>query len=459
MLLKQAIEEIGGLRHVIDRLETRSGAARRVLLDTPWMTSGEEIRRELDLVERLLPFGAWPAVASPLGRVKDIRGTIQRLATGETPDDVELFEVKSFALLAGEIAGAVRAAGVTVVDIPDLEEVVDILDPDGSRLPRFYIHDAYSPELARLRALLKAHGGEETRLFVASAAEEDRVRERLGARLRVHHPVLAAALDAVTRLDILLAKARLARETGGCKPVVSDGITRYEGLFHPRVREALRERGREFQPVDVAFDRETCLVTGANMGGKSVLLKSLALAQALFQYGFHVPATRAMIVPVDAILLSLDDGQDEARGISSFAAEILRLDRIVREMRGSANALVLLDEPARCTNPAEGAAIVNALAEILSASRVRAFITTHYDIPRAPCRKLRVKGLDDCRADETLSPRDLHERMDYSLVEDGTGQVPREATRVAEMLGVDAGVIERIKWYLNETISNNLRSV
>jgi DNA mismatch repair ATPase MutS len=332
-----------------------------------------------------------------------------------------------------------------------MQQIIGALDPDGSRLPRFYLRDSYSAELASLRARLKAlPPEEETRageLFAACAEEEERVREQIGKRLRVHHRSLADAFEAITRLDALLAKARAARETGACRPRVVAETTRYEGLFHPQVREALRARGWEFQPVDVAFGREPCLITGANMGGKTVLLKSVALAQALFQFGFHAPAARAEIVPVEKLFLSMRDGQDELQGLSSFASEILRVNEIIRDIREGKEVLALMDEPARGTNPTEGAAIVNALADILSRYRTRSLITTHYDGARAPCRRLRVKGLDGLEK-TPLTPGNLRECMDYSLVEVGQEDAPREAARVAEMLGADAEIIEKIKQYM-----------
>jgi DNA mismatch repair ATPase MutS len=333
---------------------------------------------------------------------------------------------------------------------------VEILDPDGQRLPHFHVYDSYSPTLVALRARLKSleemtppsRELEErvTALRVESMEEEARVREQLGERLREHCQTLEKTLVAVARLDILLAKARLATAMGACKPIVVGEITRLEGLFHPLVREASRAVGRDFQPVTITFGRETCLITGANMGGKTVILKGIALSQLLFQFGFYVPAAHAEIAPVEAVYLSVGDGQDASRGLSSFAAEILRVDGIVREVKEGREALVLLDEPARGTNPPEGVAIVNALVEIFSTYRTRTLITTHYSGIRVPCRKLRVKGFTRPAAGH-LPVDKLHELMDYSLVEESRESVPREATRVAELLGVDTEIIEKIKQY------------
>jgi DNA mismatch repair protein MutS2 len=61
-------------------------------------------------------------------------------------------------------------------------------------------------------------------------------------------------------------------------------------LFNPEVAEALRLKNKKYQPVDINLTDGPALITGANMGGKTVLLKSVALAQYMFQYGFFVPA-------------------------------------------------------------------------------------------------------------------------------------------------------------------------
>ncbi|MDR1415292.1 MAG: DNA mismatch repair protein MutS [Odoribacteraceae bacterium] len=458
MLLKDAIEEFNDLRRVVERLELHSAAARRALLEAPYLRGEEEISREFDLVHRATPLEERQEIFPLLARVKDIRGTIHRLASGEIPDDIELFEIKTFALLADEIATLARAADAEAVEIPTLTPVIEILDPEANRLPHFYIYDSYSPALARLRAALANIGdppptpADETlaaSLRVAALDEEERVREHLADRLRPHHRALAEALAAVARTDILLAKARLAREMEACRPAISPDDTRYQSLFHPIVRRALRDAGREFQPVDITFGAGVLLVTGANMGGKSVLLKSVALAQLLFQFGFHVPSARAAIVPVDEIFLSTGDGQDATRGLSTFAAEMLAINRVVGRIKSGKTPLVLLDEPAAGTNPAEGIAIVDAIVEFLARRRVPALVTTHHGGILAPCRKCRVRGL--ARTIDAALPVDrLHELMDYTLVEETDNDAPADATRVAELLGVDEEIIQSIKTYAHK---------
>ena len=91
----------------------------------------------------------------------------------------------------------------------------------------------------------------------------------------------------------------------------------FEGLFHPQIREILEQEGRAFQAVDLKLEKGTTVITGANMAGKTVLLKSVQLAQYLMQFGFYVPARRAGMPLVEQVLTSIGDDQDELNGLSS----------------------------------------------------------------------------------------------------------------------------------------------
>ncbi len=93
-------------------------------------------------------------------------------------------------------------------------------------------------------------------------------------------------------------------------------------------------------------------------------------------------------------MTGIGDEQSELNGLSSFAAEMLNIQAIIAEARAGKKMLVLIDEPARTTNPHEGLAIANALIDLLELLKVRALITTHYSGLKTSCRKLRVKGLN-----------------------------------------------------------------
>ena len=469
MLLKDAIEEVKGLRFLVDRLDIRSAWAKRMLYTLPYLRTGEEIEAELKRVDRACTLLRDEAermdkVCLKLMQVKDIRGTLQRVAEGAMLDDIELFEVKVFAIAASDIRELLRGMGEMeasgLVDLPDVEAVVKVLDPEGLRVPHFYVYDAYSEELTKLRKEMKhlqATRPEEEQQLEALRYRhlemEDEIRASLSEQLHEHGQALREAFNGVAVLDILFAKGKQAIEMGLCRPTWTEGSTRYEQLFNPQVKDALEGQGKAFQAIDLRVEPRATLISGANMTGKSVVLKTVAVAQALFQFGFYVPAAMAEVAQVDRIWLCTGDEQNELQGLSSYAAEMLRVNAILQDVNGGTRPLVLIDELARTTNPTEGKAIVNAMLDFLTAHGVRALVTSHYNGIHADCRRLRVKGFIEEKATGPLTVDNINDCIDHSLVEDTGDSIPQGAMRIARMLGVDEAFLDKAENYLeNEDI-------
>jgi DNA mismatch repair ATPase MutS len=256
------------------------------------------------------------------------------------------------------------------------------------------------------------------------------------------------ALESVAYLDILLAKALQANALNLCKPVMVSENTFYEALFNPPLKDLLAKQNKKFQPIDICLYESPCLITGANMAGKTVVLKTIALAQYLFQFGFFIPAVKAEIVPMEDVMLSIGDNQSEMNGLSSFAAEMLNVNTIIKAVHSKKKILALIDELARTTNPDEGKAIVNATIDILEAGNIRSLITTHYSDLNSSCRRLRVKGLITEQMTEDINIQNINDYMDYSLVENNDDVVPMEALRIAAILGIDEDLLERADQYM-----------
>ena len=466
MYLREAIAKIAGFRYMIDHLEIHSGLGRSSLLDRVWLEDAKQIKAELERVEKMVRVVrdsrtqvVLERLKVKLSQVKDIRGTVKRLKEPVVLDDLELFELKNLAFVAEDIREIIK--DYPVVDIPCLGNLVDLLDPEQNRIPHFYIYDSYSEKLSALRVEIKQkkrEGREEREienLYFQSLEEEDRVRAELTLQIRMLREEIAETLRAVAYLDILLAKAIQVENMGLVLPEVKDGKKNerlsFQKLFHPQLREILLQEGRKFQPVDVVLERGVTLLTGANMAGKSVLLKSIALAQGLAQFGFYVPAERAEIVPVSDILTCMGDGQDELSGLSSFAAEMLCVNEILLRVKRGEKVLVLIDELARTTNPTEGRAIVNGVIEFLAAYQIRALVTTHYGGIIAPCRKLRVRGFREEKIQGKLTLQNITDYIDYSLLEDASGEVSQEAIRIAEIIGVSRELTDNAKKFLDKS--------
>lgn len=456
MRIEEAIKSVSGFRFVTDQLDFCSAVGRAAMLRQPWLVAKEEVDEETGCVERMLDYaGGHPEemgrLRSALSHVKEIGGTLKRVADGAVLDDVEFFEVKNFALAVLEVKRALH--DFPAVELPDLSMVFSLLDPEHTGVAHFYIYDSYAAELGAMRKRYRAMqlegrtAEEMADLYAGCVEREDAVREWLSFQLRPYAPAMERDLDALACLDLWQAKARLAETLGLCRPIVQpkgEGSA-FVGLFHPEVWECLKQEGKAYQPVDIRLGREVTLITGANMGGKTVLLKSLALAQCLCQFGFYVPAANGAMELVDDVAFSGGDGQNESLGLSSFAAEMTVINGIIRRVREGENLLVLVDEPARTTNPTEGRAIVSALVALMDEAGVLAVVTTHYAGVTGHCRRLRVRGFREELAKEPVTLRNLASFVDYSVVEDEGGEVPMEALRMAEIMGVDEELVRRAR--------------
>ena len=431
---------------MLDRLELQSGFARRWLLDSPMMTTGEEIEASYGVLHRFRDFVAQvdktyiDTLLFRLQGLKDIRTTIKNLRNQAVLDDIELFEVKHLAILATDVAGLLKQHGMDgVVEIPALDEVIDILDPDGMKIATFYIYDSYCAQLKDLRASMRQNPEQQDELMLQASELEEGVRKDLSRQLHPFADAVEQAQLALARIDVNMAKVMQMRQMGLTFPALSsDSTSRYEEMFHPQVKAALATGGRDFQPVSISFGMAPTLITGANMGGKTVVLKTLTLCQYLFQFGFGIPAASAQIAVKDEIYFCIGDEQSVEKGLSSFAAEMKNIDAVIKASRENRQLLALIDEPARTTNPTEGAALVSALLRVLADKDMSLVMTTHYDIEPGNARCLRVKGFENGE-------------MDYRLVEVKDGEVPHEALNIAQSLGIDSEWINTARGLLQSS--------
>jgi DNA mismatch repair ATPase MutS len=108
--------------------------------------------------------------------------------------------------------------------------------------------------------------------------------------------------------------------------------------------------------------------------------------------------------------------------------------------------LILLDEIARNTNPHEGRLIVKAVIKILNNYHSISVVTTHFNnVAEKNIKKFRIKGIKKSLLKMYISPTDITELMDYSLIEDKKGKVPEEALTIAKMLNIDKEFINTIE--------------
>lgn len=281
------------------------------------------------------------------------------------------------------------------------------------------------------------------------AAAEERVRATLSAIVRRHAVELNAVTIAVGELDVLLAAVRFTQRYD-CTPaqIAEYPTLAYEsGRFIPLEEELARD-GRAFVALDLDL-HETAVLTGPNMGGKSVTLQTCGFLALCAAFGLPVPSRRARIGLFERIAW-LGSGREERAGglLSSFAREVLALKEILDGL--TARVLVLADEFARTTTPHEAKALLVALIARLKERGACGLLATHLEgiAAAAGVRHYAVRGLRSIpeRA-EGKSLQDalaaLAASMDFTITEVTGDARPRaDAIALSALLGLDAAFVE-----------------
>ena len=207
-------------------------------------------------------------------------------------------------------------------------------------------------------------------------AEERRVLRELAAAVFAAAPALEQLEDALATCDALRASASWAVELGGEAVIPGGARLKLVRARHPLL--AMGTRRADVVPLDLELGEggRLLLVSGPNMGGKTVLLKTVGLAVALAHAGLPVLCAEGSELPeLDELLADLGDEQSVDNGLSTFAAHLVAL----RAMAAAAGprTLLLVDELGAGTDPEEGAALGRALVEHVAARGAWGVVTTH----------------------------------------------------------------------------------
>ena len=465
-----------GLKYVLDLLEPACPYGVKRLREEGFYAPEDAaaLERELDNVETLrraleTDRDAVLTLRHSLSGLKDLSGTFENCAAG-TLSEVELFELTAFALRVQKLIPEAEAlegyALLTGARFADLTDALRLLDPSRSGRLSFFVEDARTPALARARGekreierQLRSPGADREALLrrrMEAVRDEERalaeIYAALSDALRPQLPALRQDAQAAGRLDAAIAKALLAERFPACRPAVGGETLRMTGAVHPQIAAALEQRGRSFTPIAIEMPRGVTVLTGANMGGKSVAIKTVTLNVALALMGCFVFCGRAEIPFFDRMELINRDFSNVESGLSSFGGEILRFNAAAERLRQGGLSFIAMDEFARGTNAMEGAAIARGVVRYLSDKNAVTLLATHYDgTAEFAARHYQVRGLrslGDAPAEGTGTDglRRIENAMDYGLipVEPGT-ECPRDALRICRILGLEEEILKNIE--------------
>ena len=281
----------------------------------------------------------------------------------------------------------------------------------------------------------------------AAAAERDeveRILQELSTAVGANAVPLAALVVAAGEIDLAVARGTISRGWHGT-PVELSREVRLIGARHPLLDPATAV------PIDLDLGGLRALViSGPNTGGKTVALKTLGLTALLHQSGLRPPAATAALPVFDRLLVDIGDQQSIEMSLSTFSAHISNLVAILRTATG--RTLVLVDEIASGTDPAEGAALAQAVLAALTARARLTVVTTHHSelkewasatdaaanaatgldpATHTPLYRVALGRPGTSHALQTAERLGLEE----SIVADARSRVAPERLRITELLG------------------------
>jgi DNA mismatch repair protein MutS2 len=237
-------------------------------------------------------------------------------------------------------------------------------------------------------------------LHEAEAREIFKILFSITEDLRAHLPGIELAAAAVAELDFINAKAAFHQQFNCVIPeiVAASVLPAHNGTAdvssapanatctleliearHPLLEENLRTLGGSVVPVSFSLDEQndSIVISGANAGGKTVVLKTAGLLVLIALSGVPVPARAAKIPFYASVLADIGDHQSLAANLSTFTSHVSNISRMIELCK--APALVLLDEVGTGTDPEEGSALGVAVVDhFRKACTAQVMATTHY---------------------------------------------------------------------------------
>ncbi len=220
-------------------------------------------------------------------------------------------------------------------------------------------------------------------LIVEEGREIERVLLTLTDQVHQQSEAIAVSYGLLGHLDFYHAAALLSLDLRAVPPRLnSDGRIVLRNARHPILQ--LSDQCETVVPLNLEFGESahTLVITGPNMGGKTVALKSIGIMTMMAQAGLHIPADDDTDIAVfDSIFADIGDEQSIEANLSTFSAHLGHIRTILEE--AGKHTLVLLDELGAGTDPSAGAAMGMAILESLTQRGTVTAATTHFDALKA----------------------------------------------------------------------------
>jgi DNA mismatch repair protein MutS2 len=254
------------------------------------------------------------------------------------------------------------------------------------------------------------------------------ILEELSDTLRPHAAEIANNAWIIGHLDLIKAKYRFMRDYKAVVPEVSSNRSiQLLQLRHPLIENAVAN--------DLHFteDLTEIVITGPNTGGKTIMLKTLGLAQIMAQSGLPILADQGSRVGIfSQVFADIGDEQSIEQSLSTFSSHMTNIVSILNQVDTA--SLILLDELGAGTDPQEGAGLAIAILEDLRLRGIKTMATTHY--PELKAYGIETAGVQNASMEfDTASLRPT-----YRFMQGVPGR--SNAFEIARRLGLSETIIQ-----------------
>ncbi|HMT08513.1 MAG TPA: Smr/MutS family protein, partial [Pyrinomonadaceae bacterium] len=393
---KQVTWSFSGLEDPTDAIATlrinNTGLEPASLLEVARVCTQALLARAAMQAEKETVPTLWELVEQVPASLKDATDDISRklLPGGEVSDDAspELAKIRreinaQRARLTKSLESAMRAAGTAIQDeivtlrndryvIPvktDFKgKVTGVAHGFSSSGATVYVEPLDAIEANNELQNLK---GKEER-------EVARILFSLTEKLREQLPAVESAVEAVTELDAIKAKVEFARKFRAVVPQITDDSLELIDARHPLLENNLRDSSNDIVPSTFSLTNANSImiISGANAGGKTVVLKTAGLLSLMAISGLPVPAKEARIPFYRSVLADIGDHQSLSANLSTFSSHMSNIASMIEECQPP--SLVLLDEAGTGTDPEEGSALGVAIVDHFRSQGAHVIASTHY---------------------------------------------------------------------------------
>lgn len=218
----------------------------------------------------------------------------------------------------------------------------------------------------------------EDEVFSAKAKSLLKEKELYSEILKIinqHYDSLKKTINSISELDVLLNLSKKISEFNLIKPTFEKDIINIKNGRHILVES--NQKYFQANSLEMNKEKNTFIITGANMGGKSTYMRQNAIIIILAQIGSYVPAESCNINIFDKLFTRIGASDNISEGLSTFMVEMTETANILNNSNG--NSFILLDEIGRGTSTYEGVSIAWSVAKKISKD-LGAFclFATHY---------------------------------------------------------------------------------